>query len=95
MWTTTSFYGYSYREGNKSINGTSTSFATGAAIGDVIGFALDLDAGELEIYKNGTSLGVLATGLSGTFIPCVESRIGSYSGQAATVNFTNCSTSCK
>jgi len=80
------FYGYSYREGNKSVNGTYTSFATGAAISDVIGLALDLDAGELEIYKNGTSLGVLATGLSGTFTPCVESDTNS-TGQAATVNF--------
>jgi len=80
------FYGYSYREGYKSVNGTFRSFATSAAIGDAIGLALDLDAGELEIYKNGTSLGVLATGLSGTFIPCVESDSSS-TGQAATVNF--------
>jgi hypothetical protein len=80
------FYGYSFREGFKSLNGVSSAFSTGAATGDIIGLALDLDSGTLEIFRNGSSLGTLATGLSGTFTPCVESDTIS-TGQAAWVNF--------
>ena len=35
--------------------------------GDTVGLRLDLDLGTLTAYKNGTRLGVIATGLSGTF----------------------------
>ena len=86
IWYTagTGFYGYYVRDGRKIVNGTISTFATSSTVNDVIGFALDLNAGELEVYKNGTSLGVAATGLTGRYIPCVTSSV---TGQTATVNF--------
>jgi len=86
IWYTagTGFYGYYVRDGRKIVNGTISSFATSSTVNDIIGFALDLDAGELEVYKNGTSLGVAATGLTGNYMPCVTS---SSNNQTATVNF--------
>lgn len=50
-----------------------------------VGFALDMDAGTLEIYFNGVSQGIAFTGLTGTFYPAS----GSYSGYTlqTTANF--------
>jgi len=66
-----SFDGHSYHavDGNKVINGSGSSVSYGDSwtVGDVIGVALDLDAGEIEFYKNGVSQGVANTGLSGTY----------------------------
>ncbi len=39
--------------------------------GDVIGVALDLDAGTLTFYKNGVSQGVAASGLTGYWTPWI------------------------
>lgn len=60
-------YGYYTSTGTKYNNGVSTSYATGASPGDVIGVALDMDAGTLTFYKNGVSMGVAFSGLAGTF----------------------------
>ena len=38
-----------------------------ARAGDCIGLLLDLDRGEMLVYKNGAPLGVMATGLSGEY----------------------------
>ena len=38
-----------------------------ATVGDCIGLLLDLDRGEMLVYKNGAPLGVMATGLSGEY----------------------------
>jgi hypothetical protein len=54
---------------NKYVNGSSSSYGAVCAANDVIGLALDLDGGTLVMYKNGTSQGTVATGLSGTFVP--------------------------
>ena len=66
-----SFDGHSYHavDGNKVINGSGSSVSYGDSwtVGDVIGVALDLDAGEIEFYKNNASQGVANTGLSGTY----------------------------
>ena len=54
---------------NKYVNGSSSTYGNVCAANDVIGLALDLDGGTLVMYKNGTSQGTVATGLSGTFVP--------------------------
>lgn len=79
---------YSFYNGNKYIDGSGSSFDSdgGAGSGDTIGFALDLDAGRLEVYKNGDWIGILADGLSGLYMPFVESDTAT-TGQTATVNF--------
>jgi hypothetical protein len=51
---------------------------------DVIGIALDLDAGTLVFYKNGVSQGTAFTGLSGTWYPWV--RVDT-SGSVCVANF--------
>ena len=61
-------YGYS-SDGNKLNNNTGTAYGATYTTGDVIGMALDMDAGTLTFYKNNTSQGVAFSGLSGTFMP--------------------------
>jgi hypothetical protein len=61
-------YGYD-NAGNKLNNNTGTAYGASYANGDVIGMALDMDAGTLTFYKNNTSQGVAFSGLSGTFAP--------------------------
>tara|TARA_Y100000004_G_C8953820_1_gene429828 strand:- start:639 stop:3977 length:3339 start_codon:yes stop_codon:yes gene_type:complete len=69
--------GYKYGS-NGSI---STLYDSSVNAGDLIGVALDLDAGTLTYYKNGSSLGTAFTGISGSFVPSVgdgsNTRIGS------------------
>lgn len=60
-------YGYYTASGQKYNNNTSTAYAGAANVGEIIGVALDMDGGNLTFYKNGISLGVAFTGLSGTF----------------------------
>ena len=79
-----SSYGYSYsRNGQKAIAGTVTSYGATFTTGDIIGFALDMDAGTLVCYKNNSSQGTLATGLSGLLTP----GITAYNGYTQTANF--------
>jgi len=60
-------YGYEF-SGQKYNNGSGVSYAATWTNGDVIGVALDLDAGTITYYKNGTSQGTAFTGLSaGTY----------------------------
>ena len=72
------FYPYT---GNKYDNTTSSSYATAdtAGTGDVYGMALDLDAGTMTYYKNGTSLGTAHTGISGSLhrvLGCITKVVG-------------------
>lgn len=50
-------------------NGGVTYGATWTTAGDVIGVALDMTNGTVTMYKNGSSQGTMASGLSGTFYP--------------------------
>jgi hypothetical protein len=59
-------YGY-YFDGNKYTNSTPATYGAGWSGGDIIGVALDMDAGTVTFYKNGTTQGVAFTGLSGSF----------------------------
>ena len=66
---TSDSYGYYAFNGNKYTGGTATAYGAAYGNNDVIGVALDLDAGTLVFYKNGTSQGTAYSGLSGTFMP--------------------------
>jgi hypothetical protein len=65
-------YCYFAFNGNKINNSTSTAYGSTYTTNDVIGVALDLDAGTLTFYKNNVSQGVAFTGLSGTFSPAIS-----------------------
>lgn len=68
LWT---YYGVaSGGSGQKGTNGSSgwTTYGSPYTVGDVIGVALDMDAGTLTYYKNGTSQGVAFTGFAGKTI---------------------------
>jgi len=66
-----SFYPYT---GNTYDNTSSAAYATAdqQAAGTTYGVALDLDAGTMTYYKNGVSLGVAFTGISGSFSPAAS-----------------------
>jgi hypothetical protein len=67
---------YYRSDGNSSTsNGSQTTAAYGASYttGDIIGVALNLDAGTITFYKNGTTQGVAFSGLSGTYFACGSS----------------------
>jgi hypothetical protein len=72
----TSSYQYAYisSTGNKFNNGSSVAYGATYTTGDVIGIALDMDAGTLVFYKNNSSQGTAYTGLSGTFFPAFNAR---------------------
>ena len=65
-------YGYRFDNGNKWVNGTQTSFGPSSSVGDIIGIAIDMDAGTFKVYKNGSLVGTLATGITGTAIPLFQ-----------------------
>jgi hypothetical protein len=60
------YYGVS---GDKYNNNSSTAYGASYTTGDVIGVALDMDAGTLVFYKNNTSQGTAFSSLVGTFMP--------------------------
>lgn len=62
--------------GSKWSGGTQTTGynTTSAWVdGDVVGMALDMDAGTITVYRNNVSLGVMYSGLSGTYYPATGS----------------------
>jgi hypothetical protein len=71
-------YGYFSQTGTKANNASFVSYGASYTTNDVIGIALDMDAGTLTFYKNNTSQGTAYTGLSGLFSPA-------FSGQTSSV----------
>ena len=57
-------WGYYFHNGTKYNNASSSSYGSSVGVGDVVGVALDADAGTLTFYKNGVSQGVAYSGLS-------------------------------
>lgn len=58
-------YSYLY-SGNKMVNnGTQSAYGTSWTTNDVIGIAIDADAGTVTMYKNNVSQGAIVTGLTG------------------------------
>ena len=72
-------YGYS-ASGNKQNNSTGSAYGSSYTNGDVIGVALDLDAGTLVFYKNNASQGTAFSSLSGEFFPAFSSDNGTGTG---------------
>jgi hypothetical protein len=85
--------GYTYyvetgaRYGPSSVYNTPAYGAATCAAGDIVGVALDLDAGTITFYKNNVSQGVCYSGLSGTFYAEIGSDNQSTDSNVATVNF--------
>ena len=65
-------YAYVSNTGNKENNGGSSAYGATYTTNDVIGVALDLDAGTLVFYKNNSSQGTAYSSLSGTFSPAMS-----------------------
>jgi hypothetical protein len=93
--------GYSFSHVNASSTGirhnNSTDTSAGLAdhtSGDVLGFALDLDNGTWIIYRNGSSLGTVATGIDTTltYFAAVGASGGTISNFDVTCNFGQDST---
>jgi len=78
-------YIYNGIAGNKYNNGTATAYGASYTVGDVIGVALDMDAGTIVFYKNNSSQGTAFTGLSGIFTPVVSDTGGGSGGFAVTL----------
>jgi autotransporter-associated beta strand protein len=73
--------------GSKWTSGTQTTGYNTIADwvdGDVVGMALDMDAGTITVYRNNVSLGVMLSGLSGTYYPATGS---SFTPGYTTANF--------
>lgn len=58
--------------GNAVNNNSSTAYGLSYTTGDVIGIALDMDAGTITFYKNGSSQGLAYSGLTGTVYAAVS-----------------------
>jgi hypothetical protein len=73
-------------DGSKSVNGTTTAYGTAWAASDIIGMAFDATTGTLIVYKNNTSLGTLASGITGSlgYFPC---WFGGNNSAQGSVNF--------
>jgi len=55
--------GISYKDtGDKVVDGTTTSYGATYSTGDIIGIAVDVDAGNVTFYKNNTSQGSTSLG---------------------------------
>jgi hypothetical protein len=78
---------YAYgSSGNKRNNTVETAYGATYTTNDVIGVAMDLDAGTLAFYKNNISQGVAFSGLSGTFTPFI-SDLSSPGAASIVMNF--------
>jgi hypothetical protein len=78
-------WGY-YQTGQKFHTNSSASYGASYATGDIIGVALDLDAGTLTFYKNGVSQGQAYTGITGTIFAMFSMK-GGTPPCGVTVNF--------
>ena len=70
--------------GSKSNNGE-TAYGSSWTSGDIIGVALNMDAGTITFYKNNVSQGTAFSGLSGTLFPSVGTS--NISTCSFTINF--------
>ena len=78
-------YGYAAGDGKLYNNGAGATYGATWTYGDVIGVALDLDNGTLTFYKNNSTQGQAATGLSGTYF--FAARNSSTSGDKLIANW--------
>jgi len=81
-------YGYNASTGFKNNNTTQSAYGAAYAANDVIGIALDLDAGTIVFYKNNTSQGTAFTGIIGTYCPVLVMNTGGVARTVAgSINF--------
>lgn len=81
-------YGYNSSGGFKTNTSTQSAYGATYAAGDVIGIALDLDAGTIVFYKNNTSQGTAFTGITGTYCPVIVMNTGGVARTVAgSINF--------
>ncbi len=81
-----SAYVYLSYNGNKRNNNSIVAYgATFQVLNDVVGIALDMDAGTLTFYKNGVSQGQAYSGLTGAYFPYLSDGGGNIT--LAYVNF--------
>jgi hypothetical protein len=78
-------YGYQ-NDGLKRTNLATASYGASYTTNDLIGVALDMDAGTLTFYKNNTSQGTAFSSLSGSFMPMLSDLSNSQSSSAY-INF--------
>lgn len=72
--------GFGYRsDGQKETGGVAAAYGASYTVGDVVGVALDMDAGSVTFYKNGASQGSAYTGLTGDWAPAFSIGSGSNS----------------
>jgi hypothetical protein len=83
---TSTSYSYWGQNGNKYNNGSGSSYGATYGVNDIIGVALDLDAGTLTFYKNNVSQGVAYSGLTGSYVPAFSFSTALMTGQYS-VNF--------
>jgi hypothetical protein len=69
----TSSWGY-WSDGVRWHNSGTSSYGASYTTGDVIGVALDMDAGTLVFYKNNTSQGTAYSSITGTITPVVSNQ---------------------
>jgi hypothetical protein len=82
-------WGYYGSNGNKWNNNSQTAYGATYANGDVIGVALDLDAGTLVFYKNNTSQGTAFSSLaSSTYFPALSVNNSSFAANFGQRPFT-------
>jgi hypothetical protein len=76
-------WGYNGTNGYKYTNSGSSAYGATYTSGDVIGIALDMDAGTLVFYKNGVSQGTAFSSLTGYLSP----TFWQYAGHTWSANF--------
>jgi hypothetical protein len=85
LGSTANSYGYFHSTGVKFNNGSSSAYGASYTTNDVIGVALDMDAGTLTFYKNNTSQGTAYSSLSGVFY--IGCSVSSASSSSFAANF--------
>tara|TARA_B100000242_G_scaffold93929_1_gene64034 strand:- start:3171 stop:5969 length:2799 start_codon:yes stop_codon:yes gene_type:complete len=78
FWNNNSVYAYYGASGEKYNSGSNTSYGATYTNGDIIGVALDLDAGTLIFYKNNTSQGTAFSSLTGTYNAYVGTGLNAF-----------------
>jgi hypothetical protein len=79
-------YSYFSINGQKYNSSIGSSYGSTYTTGDVIGVALDMDAGTIVFYKNGVSQGTAFSSLSGEFVPAFSPG-SSTAGTTVNINF--------
>jgi len=76
-----------FSDARKAVGTSPSSYGATYTTGDVIGVALDADNGSLTFYKNGTTQGVAATGMTFASYKPFTSANGTTTAQLVSANF--------